>query len=98
MAADPRRCLAGGTTAARQHRVASGKAAAGAFRRLSRCCRTAAAAGEEARYRTLAEAILESGAWRANRGLPASRRRRLLGRLMRRALELEIPADLAQNS
>ena len=55
-------------------------------------------AREEARYRTLAEAILESGAWRANRGLPAARRRRLLGCLMRRALELEIPADLAPNS
>jgi hypothetical protein len=55
-------------------------------------------ARDDVPYRALAEAILESDAWRANRGLPAARRRRLLGRLMRRALELEIPADLAQNS
>jgi hypothetical protein len=53
---------------------------------------------EEARYRLLAEAILASEAWRASRGQPAARRRRLLGRLMRRALELEISADLGQNS
>jgi hypothetical protein len=40
-------------------------------------------------HRALAEAILRSEAWRASRGRPAGLRRRLLGRLIRRALATE---------
>jgi len=37
--------------------------------------------------------------WHSNgKGHPAARRRRLLARLVRQALDAEIPADLAQNS
>jgi len=55
-------------------------------------------ARDDAPYRALAEAILESDAWRASRGQPAARSRRLLARLVRQALDAEIPADLERNS
>lgn len=54
-------------------------------------------AGDEARYRALAETMLRSAAWRASRSRPAQRRR-LLGRLVRQALAGEIPAGSAPNS
>jgi putative transposase len=52
----------------------------------------------EAPYRALADAILRSDAWRASRGRPKGLRRRLLGRLMRQALAVAIPAGSAQDS